>query len=385
MNQARVLYKFQNLILLIVATALPAVAARAQSNEALIDILVRKGIITLAEARQVQTEVATQTASAPVVTAGKTTVGGRLFFDVTSVDAKTAAGTETGISGVGADVKRLYVQVDHDFNPRWKASIKSDASYSSSTGTTALFIKTAYLEARFSPEAMVQLGAADMPWIPFADGLYGLRYVENTLIDRMQVGNSADWGVHFLGRNGMVSYNFAAVNGGGHRNPSRSQSLDFEGRVSFESIAGFTAAIGGYRGRLGKDVAGGGPTRDATRLNALLAYTGSHLRVGAEYFSEDNWGRTSGALTDTGDGSSVWATVKVGGPYSVFARYDRTKPSKVISPDMRQDYFNAGVQWAAAKGLDLALAYKSTTVDNPPSASTVTQADEFGLFAQAAF
>ena len=31
------------------------------------------------------------------------------------------------------------------------------------------------------------------------EGVYGYRYVENTLVDRIKFGNSADWGVHVLG------------------------------------------------------------------------------------------------------------------------------------------------------------------------------------------
>ena len=243
MNKSPFFSKLKGIALLSGAACLLAGVAHAQSDAALLDILISKGIITPAEAQQVQTEAAAKAKVTPVTSTSKTTIGGKVYFDITSIEAKTAAGTKTSASGIGTDVKRFYVQVDHDFNQTWKASIKSDAGYSSSTGTTDVFIKSAYIQAKFSPEAIVQLGSADMPWIPFDEGLYGLRYVENTLIDRLKVGNSADWGVHFLGSSNRVSYNFAAVNGGGYKNPTRSKSLDYEGRISIEAVKGFTAAI----------------------------------------------------------------------------------------------------------------------------------------------
>lgn len=365
--------------LLCSAALIPVGALHAQDSKALLDVLIKKGILTSAEAKEIQKEATASTSKS------QTKIGGKIYFDVTSIDAKTAAGTKVDPSGVGVDVKRFYVQVDHTFDKVWKASIKSDAGYSSSTGTTALFIKTAYVQATLSPEAIIQFGSADMPWIPFDEGLYGLRYVENTLADRDHVGNSADWGVHFLGKNGVVSYNFAAVNGGGYKKPGRSKSLDFEGRVSIEPVKGFTAAVGAYSGKLAKDLEGVTPTRTATRFNALLAYVCPDFRVGGELYTQENWGKTTGTVSDKGDGMSLWTTVHLSGPYSVFARYDSTKPSKTVSPNLKNEYFNLGFQWAVMKGLDMSLVYKNAKVDNPTSATTVTDYNEFGLFAQAAF
>lgn len=365
--------------LLCSAALIPVGALHAQDSKALLDVLIKKGILTSAEAQEIQKEASASAAKS------KTTIGGKLYFDVSSIDAKTSTGSKNSASGFGADVKRFYVQVDHSFDKVWKASIKTDAGYSSSTGTTALFIKSAYVQATLSPEAIFQIGSSDMPWIPFDEGLYGLRYVENTLADRDHVGNSADWGLHFLGKNGMVSYNFAMVNGGGYKNPTRSKSMDFEGRVSIEPVKGLTAAIGAYSGKLGKDFEGVSPTRNATRFNALLAYVTPDFRVGGELYTQENWGKTTGTVTDKGDGMSLWTTVHIDGPYSVFARYDSTKPSKTVSPNLKQDYFNLGFQWAVIKGLDLALVYKHAKVDNPTSASTVTDYNEFGMFGQVAF
>ena len=371
---------------LIVGAALTTSSLWAASDSALIDTLIKKGILTADEAAQIEAEAA-KSKPAPVVAASpsSTIVGGKMYIDLTTIDAETANGTKVNPSGVGLDVKRFYFGVTHKFNDMWLANINTDAGYASATGATNLFIKTAFVQAKLSDAAIIQAGSANMPWIPFDEDLYGFRYVENTLIDRLHVGNSADWGLHFLGKQGIVSYNFAAVNGGGYKNPTRSKGMDYEGRVSVEPVKGLTFAAGAYTGKLGKDLEGNPAKRTATRYNLLGQYQTSQFRVGGEYFWESDWGYTGSAQSDKGDGYAFWGDVKVSGPFSVFARYDNSKMSQKLHPGMEEDYFNAGVQWHAFTGIDLALVYKHDKVKNAASASQVTKYDEFGVFSQIAF
>ncbi len=351
----------------------------AQDSKALIDVLIRKGILTPEEARQLQAEA--KRAESPV----KTTVSGKLYVDVSSIDAETASGTKVNPSGLGLDVKRFYLDVNHQFDSVWSADIKLDAGYSSSTGTVASFIKTAFIQAKISPELAIRAGASDMPWIPFDEGLYTYRYVENTLIDRLHFGNSADWGLHVLGKNGIVSYAASIVNGGGYKNPTRSKGMDVAGRLSIEPAKGLTFAVGGYSGKLGKDSYSAPATRTASRYDLLVNYAGPQFSLGAEYFSENDWGYTASASSDKGDGYSVFAKAKLSDPWWVFGRWDDVKTSKTLHPDMKENYFNVGIEWVAIKGVNLALVYKYDHIDNPASATQTAKYDEVGLFAQAAF
>ena len=286
---------------------------------------------------------------------------------------------------MGTDVKRFYLGVTHQFDSIWSANINTDSGYSSATGATNLFIKTAYVQAKFSPQAIVQVGSANQPWIPFVEDNYGFRYVENTLTDRLHFGNSADWGVHFLGTSGMVSYNIAAVNGGGYKNPTRSKSVDWEGRLSLEPVKGLVFAVGGYTGDLGKDGNAAPARQTASRFDLMAAYSNAQFRLGAEYFTEDNWGATASAIRDSGDGHAVWGQYKFNSVWSAFARYDSDKTSKDLHPNLKDSYFNLGLQCSIMKGVDLALVYKNDRIDNPASTSTVTDYDEFGVFSQIAF
>lgn len=368
--------------------ALGASVALAQDNQALIDVLIKKGIITNDEAAQIQAEAASSAkmaAATPVKSANETVVNGKMYIDFSSIDAETADGTKVNPTGVGTDVKRFYFGVTHVFNNVWSANINTDAGYSSATGATNLFIKTAYLQAKLSPLAIVQVGSANQPWIPFDEDHYGFRYVENTLIDRLHFGNSADWGVHLLGSSGIFSYNVAAVNGNGYKNPARSKSPDFEGRVSVEPVKGLTFAVGGYAGKQGKDLYGVGQTRKIARYDLLATYQNSEFRIGAEYFNEHNWGYTAGALSDQADGYSIFGDAKLSGPFSVFARYDDSKNSKILHPNMKEQYYNAGFQYHVMSGIDLALVYKRDHISNPASATQVAKYNEIGIFSQVAF
>ncbi len=371
---------------LLAGAAFVASAAMAQ-DQALIDTLIKKGILTADEAAQIQTEAAAAKKKAAVVATSesKTIVSGKLYIDATSLDAENSSGTKLASSGTGLDVKRFYLGATHIFDNVWSCNINTDSTFNASTGQTNLFIKTAFVQAKIDPALIVQAGSANQPWIPFDEDNYGFRYVENTLIDRLHFGNSADWGVHVLGTSGMVSYNVAAVNGGGYKNPTRTKGVDLEGRVSITPIDGLTFAVGGYNGKLGKDVYGAPSTHTASRYDLLAVYANKEFRIGGEYFNETDWGFTGSSSTDKADGYSIFGNAVISGPFSVFARYDESKNSKTLHPNMKEQYFNGGFQYHVMNGIDLALVWKHDHFDNPASATQLAKSDEVGVFSQIAF
>ena len=362
--------------------ALAASAASAQSttDSTLTDLLVKKGIITSDEAKQAIAEASKSAADAPT-----TVISGRIYYDFTTIESKTESGKKLSTSGMGFDVKRFYLGVSHTFDKIWSINLNTDSSYSSTTGVVSTFIKTAYVQAKFDPMAIIQVGSANMPWLPFVEDIYGMRYVEKTLCDRISMANSADWGLHVLGSNGFVSYNVAAVNGNGYKNLTRSKTVDYEGRVSIEPVKGLTFGVGGYTGKQGKDTETTPATRTASRYSLMSAYATKTFCVGVEYFTENNWGYTASTHEDKADGFSIFGNVVIADPISVFARYDCAKPSKTLYEDEKDNYFNVGVQYHVMKGIDIALVYKNEEIDNPPSASQMAKYSEIGIFGQIKF
>jgi hypothetical protein len=217
-----------------------------------------------------------------------TTLSGKMYFDFTSIDQKDSDTGKTDKSGLGLDVKRFYLGVDHKFNDVWSANLTTDFNYVSGDGETNLLVKKAYVQAKFDQAAVFRVGSADMPWIPFAEKYYGFRYVENTLTDRLKYGNSADWGLHLggdIGAGKSLNYAVSVVNGNGYKNPGRSKGVDFEGRVGFVPFENMIVAIGGYSGHRGQETENTDAPHTAQRGDLMMAYASDAFRLGAEYFT----------------------------------------------------------------------------------------------------
>ncbi len=321
---------------------------------------------------------------------GKTTIGGKMYGDLTYKHL-TGGGNELSNSGVGADVKRFYFSLGHRYNDIWSVHLTTDFKYESGEKNTQLFIKTAYVQAKFSPLATVRLGSANMPWIPYDEGLYGFRYVENTLIDRLKFGNSADWGAHLIGKDGMFNYAFSAVNGGGYHNPTRTKTVDVGGRIGVEPMPGLNLAVGGYVGKLGKNASGIATSHTAKRLDLVAAYVQPGYRVGVEYFKAYDWKRVTKS-SDRGYGISAWGSVSPMRRVTLFARFDYAKPSQDLQSGLTDYYFNVGAQYQAYKNVVLALAFKHEKQDNgswktgnTPKGYTNINYNEVGLWTQVKF
>ncbi len=322
-------------------------------------------------------------ASLNVHAAGDTTIGGKMYFDMSHLSQKLN-GVPTSKDGSGLDVKRFYFSVGHRFNDIWSVHLTTDFNYVSSDQQTNLFVKKAYLQGYFNKMAVLRVGATDMPWIPFAEHMYGYRFVENTIIDRLHYGNSSDWGVHLLGKgdNDMFNYQVSLVNGGGYKHPNRTQGMDFAGRVGFQPIQGLMLALGAYSGKLGKDTQTAPARHTTQRYDALLAYHNSLFRIGGEYFNARNWNNISTIATDGADGYSVYGNINLRKGMTIFARYDKTNLSKTLDPSLQDTYYNVGVSRVLTKGLILALVYKH---DNRQSNTSQLKSDEMGVWGQVKF
>ncbi len=312
-----------------------------------------------------------------------TQVSGRVFMDLSDT-SQHANGVPTAASGYGLDVKRGYLTVSHRFDDIWSATLTTDFNYLAATGQTDLFIKNLYLQGKFSDAFVFRVGEIPMAWTPFVEGYYGYRYVENTLTDRSKVANTTDWGLSAGGQlaDGKLDYAAAVVNGAGFKNPTRSQRMDFEGRIAFSPVKGMAIAVGGYSGTQGKDTATTDALHTASRGDVMVAWAHGDNRLGAEYFTASNWNNQLNPLRDRASGWSVWGSLGLADAWSVFARYDRVNPSRDLDPSLRDRYFNLGLQWAARKNIKLALVYKD---DDRSDALNRLTTQEFGLFGDVAF
>ena len=368
-------------------------------------------------ATQIQTlpgEVTTAVAAArkPSWT-DSTTLGGTVFMDLTNISQTP---TPNKINGTGLDIKRAYVAIDHTFNDTYSANLTLDlapnglilngGTYGTGTEQGSALVKFAYVQAKVLGDALVvRGGSSSMPWIPFVENVYGYRFVEKTYADMNKFANTTDWGAFASGKlaNGLVGYSVAVVDGAGYKTPLRSTTMDLEGRVNL-NWNGFVAAVGGYSGKEGVDIQQAAPSatfHTAQRADAFLGYVSPQFRVGVEYLDQHNFKTVAKSSplggSDRSEGYSAFGSVNVAPQFSVFGRYDNTKPSQNLAPTETLTYFNLGVNYEPVKVIDLALVYKHEEVKHAPSGgyadANTTLAplggaghyDELGIFAQYKF
>jgi hypothetical protein len=339
---------------------------------------------------------------------GSTTVGVQSFMDFGHI-SNQQDGLDVTPTGVGFDIKRFYLIVDHKFDEIWAANLTTDAQYladkttkvltsvgpppASTTVTTSagtagvseVFIKKLYLQATLSDGLVLHAGSYTSPWAPFVEGLYGYRWIEKTQTDRLGYANTADWGLNASGKLGgsVFTYSLSIVNGGGFKNPSRSKYVDYEGRVGVTPISWLTFGAGFYSGHLGQINTSNQDfhKNTASRWDVAVGVHAAGFRVGAEYFEAKNYksanpttgvynvsaitsNSTTAPLSDKADGVSVWSSYDFNALWSVFARYDQAKPSKDVVDALKDTFFTVGVGVKPRKGVDLALVYKDEKVEN---------------------
>ena len=315
-----------------------------------------------------------------------TKLSGRLYYDLTNIN-DSSKGVKTDKSGFAFDIKRFYLGVDHKFNDQWSMNLTTDFQYSSAISSTEVYLKKAYIQYKLSDAFVLRAGAADLPWVPFAENYYGMRYIENTLTDRLKFGTSADWGVHAGGKlaGGAVEYAVAALNGNGYKNPSRSKGLDFEGRLSFAPTEQTVIGVGAYSGTLGKEKQTVNALHTANRVDFLAAYMSGNTRLGVEYFQANNWNNVTSVASDKASGWSLWGSVGLNNKgVTLFGRYDNTDVSKTLDPSLQDRYYNIGVEWPVAPGVKLATVYKHTDQRNSLRSKDL-KTDEFGVWGEFRF
>ena len=394
-----------------------AIGQQAQSATQSAAAAQQQAATALTQSQAAEVKVAAAAPAAPPPKASppgwwaNTTVGGRFFFNVSNIHQTSTdlAGTTLNNiqNGTETELKRGYIIIDHKFDDIWSANVTTDFRYNTN-GTSKdvlVFVKKLWVQAKLNPAFVVRVGENDTPWVPFVEGLYGYRFVENTLIDRTKFGTSTDWGVHVFGTfaNNLVSYQVSALNGAGFKTLSRSSdTVDLEGRVGINPVKNVTLGIGGYSGKLGKSNGTVNVNHRATRWDAVAAYTDKRIHAGVEYFAASNWNNVTTAPkplpapstpNDKSNGWSAFASYAFTPKVSAFGRYDWVRPSRDLAPSLRDNYFNVGVDYKPINPIDLALVYKHERVTHgllSTSNGTIGgpdrgRYDEVGLFGQLTF
>lgn len=340
------------------------------------------------------------TAMAAADVGANTTVGALVYADVSDI-TQQQNGTDVAPTGVGFDIKRGYIIVNHTFNDIWSANLTTDAQYISSTsgtgytnssttnsgGVTELYLKLLYLQAKLNDAFVVRAGSYNDTWISYVQNLYGYRFIEKTSVERLGYANSADWGLYANGiaggSNGIFNYSFGVIDGGGYKNPTRTREPDYEGQLGVKPLSWLNVGVGFDTGHLGQitETNVNYARNTATRWDALIGILQGPLRLGAEYFDAKNYkvdSASTGVLSSSGvvvastatgtvahdvaEGYSSWVSYTFLPRWTAFGRFDRSHLSEDVNPNLIDTYYNLGIDFNPIKAIDLALVLKHENV-----------------------
>lgn len=407
MNNPMFSLKTKWIALLCGAAALSAVTAVAQDNKALLDALVKKGVLTTDEAKQISKEVAASSAASSVSTKAskylkKLTISGRLQVQY--------AGLGTDISGTTADpaatnhffLRRMYIGAKAELTGDWFvdfnydfAGSTFDSAYIGWKQSDALQLDIGFRKVAFGLEEWgtssgslkaIERSPATRYWV---EGNNGRRLGAGSYRVGVFAGGKSDFG---------LTYNVAITN------PERDESAS--GVASGGSAATNTPALWGNLGYGGKFDGGnyrvsfsvgslpdqGGKTLGAgdnlTVYNTFAEITAGAFNLQAEYFAANNEHGVSATQDADPTGWSIQPAYKIG-DFEVVFRYAsvdsdgrgvnlsdgvRSSPSGGTMDKMNEMYFG-GNWYINGDNTKFQLGYihaesKDTVTGGPAKATT---------------
>lgn len=216
-------------------------ASQAQDNSALVDLLLRKGVLTDQEAEDLRADLAKENAAALVSTSktpnlSKLNLSGRFQAQFVSLDTSIHGPTADPAHVNHSFLRRIYVGVKPVFSNGWSAFLNYDFA-----GST---FDAAYMEKIFSPKITLQAGFKKAPigLEEYFVSSGALKSIERSAATRFFVeGNngrrlgagSYRQGVWLLGREGDWSYEIAVTN------PEREESSSGAAGVGNSANNGF--------------------------------------------------------------------------------------------------------------------------------------------------
>jgi len=378
-----------------------------QQLDPLLELLVKKGVITAAEATALQAEADAEKAApaAPAaqpapVAAPATPAPAELPAAFKGLKIGTTAylsyqdGSANDSSGAGLDfskfvLKRGYIDVRKEITPYFNARITPDI-YLDSSGNTNVRMKYLYgaftkSELGFIGKPYVEFGMAHMPWLDFEENINRFRMQDTMFMERAGLFNSADVGVLVAGNFGEElpkeykervngaqagrwgSFGVGLYNGGGYNASEKNTNKVLEGRVSLrplpDIVPGLQASVFGITGKGNIEETATVTAPDWEVLAGMISYESPRLVLTGQY--EQGKGNQRGSAVDANgnaldhDGYSFFTEVRLdeAQKYSLFGRYDRFDPN---SDDPASDVTKrtiVGVAWQFTKNNYWVLDY----------------------------
>ncbi len=387
----------------IMVTILGAAIAGADEPtlDPLLQLLVKRGLITMEEAQVVQAEYdrqdgqeAQQAAAVPPPTEAQGPASQEKAESAVpkglkglSIGSLVYLSYQNGNTVTGEDlsqfrIKRGYIDIKKEITPYFDARITPDV-YQDEKGDLKMRLKYAYGQFSWKWDGLIQKpvvewGVVHMPWLDFEEHINRFRMQDTMFMERNGLFNSADLGVyfggnfgpempedfrnnvqgHFAGRWG--SFGVGVYNGGGYHAAENNTNKALEGRLTFRPLPdiapGLQLSMFGITGKGNRSDVLGEQYPDMQVLAAMVSYESRPLVLTAQY--ERGKGNQGGSAVDPNgtalphDGYSVFTEVRLDRDqkFSLIGRYDRFDTHREDPTyDVKTRYI-AGVAWQFYKG-----------------------------------
>ena len=289
-------------------------------------------------------------------------------------------------------LKRGYLNVTKQIAPHLEARLTPDV-HQDSTGDWKARFKYLYGKLKWRGKGLLQkpyleVGLAHMPWLDFEEHVNRFRMQDAMFMERSGLFNSADVGVmfggnlggelpesyrrnvnsHYAGRYG--SFQIGVYNGSGYHAQEQNTDKVVEARVSLRPLP--TAAPGLQLSLFG--LSGKGNIKaepDWSAFNAMVSWESPRLVLTGQYVT--GTGNQKGSAVDASgrsldrDGYSAFSEFRLGArrDLSLIARYDHFDPDTDNPASDQQDRWIAGVAWQFLKGNYWLLDYQNVQHDTP--------------------
>lgn len=248
----------------------------------------------------------------------------------------------------GFEYRRLYLTTDYTISEVFSGRARFEAKGGSASGEDIL-IKDMYLKAKnvLGEGSEVSLGVTSPPSFTVSEGVWGYRSLEKTILDRVRIVSSRDFGVLAKGRltpTGSVRYGVMFANNNSTRGEDEDNYKRVYGQLEFYPSDQLAFTLGG-------DYAGG-EEGDGFNVNAFGGYSGDQFRIGIEGFYNQisydevaaKQGEVLGEDSDDRLGVSLFGAARLAEEWEVVARFDQFERDN-LGTETSQNYFLAGVAY----------------------------------------
>ena len=227
------------------------------------------------------------------------------------------------------DYRRIYLTTDFTLSEQFSGRVRLEAQGRSTTaqGRPAPFIKDAYLSWRnpIGAGSRLRLGVQPPPVFEVAEGVWGYRSLEKTLIDRTRVNDSRDFGLRAdvpVAADGAVRFAAMFANGNGVR-PEPDAADDGKvvyGQLQIVPDSPLRATLGAdYRSVDIED----DPRSGTAKFSAFVGAVTEQVHGGVEAFYLRNYFRFNDDNDNVdGLGLSAFAAVNLTEQTSLVGRFD---------------------------------------------------------------